>query len=193
MVYVTEGIILEKTELRDTEKSYLVLTKEYGKIRWFFKESSKQTPCDIGTVVEIHLDRKNDVNRIKSCRQKRSFRISGTTFENIHSFLIILAFCKRNIPEGWGDGIFYQELSYLIYRSWEADLHHLLFLSELRFLSLFHDWPERNLNPTLEKLKDLSARHRISDLEKILGIPEDSYQIVHSLFLQSIEWQNSFS
>lgn len=33
MIYVTEGIILEKTELRDTEKSYLVLTKEYGKIR----------------------------------------------------------------------------------------------------------------------------------------------------------------
>lgn len=58
MLYITEGILMEKIEIRDREKSYLVLSKDFGKMRGFYKETPKTTPSDIGNVIEIAIERK---------------------------------------------------------------------------------------------------------------------------------------
>lgn len=58
MLYISEGILIEKTEIRDREKSYLLLSKDFGKMRGFYKESPKSTPCDIGNIVEMAIERK---------------------------------------------------------------------------------------------------------------------------------------
>jgi recombinational DNA repair protein (RecF pathway) len=58
MLYITEGILMEKTEIRDREKSLLILSKDFGKMRGFYKESPKATPSDIGNVVEVAIERK---------------------------------------------------------------------------------------------------------------------------------------
>ena len=193
MHYITDGILLEKTEIRDTEKSYLILSKDFGKIRGFYKESPKSTPCDIWNIVEMSLERKWEVNRIKSCRPKKSFSLaSEIRFEQVHTFLLILAFCKKHIPDGGWDGTLYSEMASLIEKSNTSDISHLLFLSEIRLLSLFGDWPEWQLEPSLKKLKDLAEHHSITELSHIRGIPEHYYPAVHSLFLQALWTRLSF-
>lgn len=99
MLYITEGILLEKIEIRDRERSYLIISRDFGKMRGFFKESLRSPSCDIGNIMEITIERKGEINRIKSCRTKYHFTTTGLTFEGIHKFLLLLAFCKKQIPE----------------------------------------------------------------------------------------------
>jgi recombinational DNA repair protein (RecF pathway) len=190
MTYISEGILIEKTEIRDREKSYLILSKDFGKMRWFYKESPKSIPCDVGNIIEISIERKWEVNKIKSCRPKQSFRTENLGFESLHKFLLILAFCKKQLPDGGGDGVIYQELTSLIRLSENHNPEHVLFLGEARLLSLFQNWPESMENEILIKMRELSAHNSIKELTKITGIPKELYEITHLYFLQSQAWTN---
>lgn len=185
MLYVTEGILIEKSEIRDREKSYLVLSRDFGKMRGFYKEALKATPCDIGNIIELSIERKGEVNQIKSCRPKQAFPIGSLKFEAVHKFLLILAFCKRQLPDGGGDGSVYRDLHALIQLSETQDPEHLLFLAECQLLSLWQHWPAKLDNPTLDKVRDLSAHHTLSELTRVKGIPESLRESVHTYFLQS--------
>lgn len=190
MTYISEGILIEKTEIRDREKSYLILSKDFGKMRWFYKESPKSIQCDIGNIIEIAIERKWEVNKIKSCRPKQSFRTENLSFESLHKFLLILAFCKKQLPDGGGDGVIYQELTSLIRLSENQNPEHLLFLGEARLLSLFQNWPESIEHNTLKKIRELSVHNNIKELANITGIPKELYEITHLYFLQSQVWTN---
>ncbi len=104
----------------------------------------------------------------------------------MHKFLLILAFCKRQVPDGGGDGAIYRDLVSLVQLSEDHDPEYLLFLCEARLLSLFQHWPERLDHPTLEKIRNLSADHPLGELVKIRGIPPELYETAHLYFLQSI-------
>ncbi len=182
---------MEKIEIRDREKSYLVLSKDFGKMRGFYKETPKTTPSDIGNVIEIAIERKWETNHIKSCRPKYGFHISNLGFDGVHKFLLILAFCKKQLPDGGGDGAIYRDLVSLVQLSEHHDPNILLFLCEARLLSLFQHWPERLKSTTLEKIKGLAAEHSLEELIKIQGIPQELYETTHLYFLQSYPWTNS--
>lgn len=80
----------------------------------------------------------------------------------------------------------YQDLMTLVELSNTYNPEHLVFLCEIRFLSLFQYWPEKIKDTTLQKIKELSLHHPIKELIKITGIPRELYGITHTYFLQSI-------
>ena len=112
-MFTTEGIILKHQEIRDRERSYVLFTRDYGKIRAFHKESPTRAFHDVGSSVEIGIDRKNETNRLTSIRLKSSV-VLGHSFENTSFFLSILTVILKEIPDGGGDIVLYQDLLTLI-------------------------------------------------------------------------------
>ncbi len=120
-MFITEGIILKHQEIRDKERSYMVLTRDFGKIRAFHKESPTRAFHDIGSHVELTIDRKNEVNRLTSIRLKQSV-ILGHSYESISFFLHLLQVIHHEVPDGGGDSGLYTDLLSLIYSSGDTIL-----------------------------------------------------------------------
>ncbi len=194
MLYITEGILLAKTEIKDREFSYLVLTRDFWKIRGFYREVPKASFYDLGTLLEISIHRKTTTNQFRSLRTVSMIQREGLDFSDLSDFMNLLNFWKIHIPEGAGEGELYEDFRSLIQIPQSpSEFRFACFLFELRALSHYQTWEIGNADPILQKLERLSQNHTLSELLKVRGIPDSLYPIVRLAFLQSFfPWYSSF-
>lgn len=199
MLYVTDGIILRKHEVKNSQWILTILTREYGKIRWFTKIQTKGWNFDIGHFVEFHIQRKNETNNFSSLRTKIAVWVEGANFEILFGFMQIVSCIDRQIPENASDSAVYEDLLFLVSNQREKWLLlSTLRLIELRLLLIFQQELFLKTSPTVpervlllaKKLEAIGRNHTLEELLRIHWIPTETLELLHIEFLRNFfPWQ----
>ena len=196
MWYTVHALVLAKYEIRDREKSYTLLTREYGKITGFYKEPKAWANADIGSLIEVLIETKLSSNTLKTIQPITGVSTEFLKYENVHEYLLIIEGLRRQIPDGAGEWV-YEEFMILFSLNQVKDelyathFSHLLFLLKLRLLSHFQGiwWSVIIDNPLISKLDRLASTHTLNELLRIQGIPQIAKTQIHTLFLQFfLQW-----
>lgn len=191
MLYSAHALVLAKYEIKDREKSYILLTREYGKITGFYKEPKSGVYADIGSLIEVLIETKLSTNTLKSIQSISAISTELLKYESVHEYLLILEGLRRQVPDNAGEWI-YQEFVPLFTEApvdqklYASHFSHLLFLLKLRLLTHFQGIPGSltTCDPLISKLDRLAGTNTLTELLRIQGIPLSAKTQIHTLFLQ---------
>jgi recombinational DNA repair protein (RecF pathway) len=191
MLYSAHALVLAKYEIKDREKSYILLTREYGKITGFYKEPRSGVYADIGSLIEVLIETKLKTNTLKSIQSISAISTEFLKYESVHEYLLILEGVRRQLPDSAGEWI-YEEFAPLFTNApidqeqYASQFSHLLFLLKLRLLSHFQGIPGSitSIDPLISKLDRLAGTNTLTQLLRIQGIPLSAKTQIHTLFLQ---------
>lgn len=96
-MYRLQGLILYKQIIRDNHIRHIIFTQEYGKITAWEKWVSK---TDIGSLVEILIERKNGQNTIKKIALIKNIPFYTWSYEAILEYLFLLKILHQTLPDG---------------------------------------------------------------------------------------------
>lgn len=196
MWYTAHALVLAKYEIRDREKSYVLLTREYGKIAGFYREPKTGANADIGSLIEVLIETKLSANTLKSIQPISGIITEFLKYESVHEYLLILEGLRRQVPDGAGEWIYEEFVPLFEGAEVDPDLYashfsHLLFLLKLRLLNHFQGIPVSlgTSNPLITKLDRLAGANTLTELLRIQGIPPSAKAQIHTLFLQFfLQW-----
>lgn len=142
-MFKTEGIILKKEYIRDTQTRVIILTKEYGKVSCWYNK--KQFLYDIGDIIFLTVERNNSTNTIKYTESIASPRESTWTYEKIKIFLESIALMNTLIPEMSPHAHIFQDYKWLLEFMQRIDTlheHHYLLFQFRMLRTLGYVWSE---------------------------------------------------
>ncbi len=180
-MFVTIWVIFSIKEVRNKERLYTIFTKAFWKIQGFFTENSLRF-FDIGSLVEINIDRKNGTNRFRNITHRITAPKEWQDSRGIIYFLEILAFLSKEIPENAKESNIFDELVDLLKETTKQEkmlaLHSVLFWLRLSHILWLHI-PETAISLAGKKIITLSKDHTLQELFRIRWITPD---ITESLY-----------
>jgi recombinational DNA repair protein (RecF pathway) len=105
-VYRVQAIILYKQIIRDNQIRIILFSAEYGKITTWWKWWDN---VDIGSIVEVLIERKNGQNILKKIDTSLCSGVSWWNYEEILGYLEVLSTLYEALPDGSEHRRLYQD------------------------------------------------------------------------------------
>jgi len=144
-------------------------------IKYFFVIKAREKPIDIGYLIncEVITKEKSSVHTIGNIKIISFFETKNAPYSYIESFLKLLSYIKRNLPDGSPHYEIFDILTLYIplSNSWN---HQKFILTNLKIISsLWELWVDHNNSTTAKILKFISAT-KYSDILRLWAIPEEN-------------------
>ena len=154
-----------------------VFFKDYWILTVTKKKKTREKPIDIGYLIscEVITKEKNSMHTIGNIKIISYFETKHQLYEQIESFLKLLYYIKKNIPEGAPHYEIFDILYTYIPISHENNKQKYI-LSYLKIISLLWELWESHQNPTSAKILKFIANSKYTDVLRLWKIPEENLQ-----------------
>lgn len=107
-MYRTQSIILQKQIIRDNKIRISLFSKEFWKVSAWWTSAEFG---DIGSIVEVLIDRKNWQNHIKKMEVIEHPSLFWWSYEHIFAYLELIAILYTSLPDGVDQWNLYWEIA----------------------------------------------------------------------------------
>ncbi|MDD2516407.1 MAG: recombination protein O N-terminal domain-containing protein [Candidatus Gracilibacteria bacterium] len=164
-MFNTNGIILKKNKINEKQIVFTVFSEDYGKVSVWIDEI-KRSPIDIGSTLNLIINRKNGTNRSNNYKLKRGILYTSLSYIGIENILNLLKFLNDTLPEGI-----------------EKDF---LFKDYEKMLNYFCDINKNPVAIEIFKLKIIKKLGFYQD-PKVLGFSDNFIKIYNAIDLLDLE------
>jgi len=166
-IFKTKAIVLKIEKKIDKDFIYTIFSYDYGKIKIRKKLSKTEKILDLWYIInfEIEVKKDIDIHKIRSIKIKSEFLDKNKTFDEINTYLILLAKIEKNMSF-W---IINKEVFDLIeiVNKYENINEEKLILASLKLKNILWEMAITNINIDISKILKFVQN---SEIEKILKL-----------------------
>jgi hypothetical protein len=113
-VFISTGILLKKTRIRDKRYLLIFFTKEYWVLHIWY---SKYPPIDLGGIIQIRIEKKWVLTMSDGWKIQDTFHYEWLPYSTLALYLRLLFFIKNHLPEGYVNESIFHDYQKCIYYS----------------------------------------------------------------------------
>jgi len=181
-IFKTQWVILQVWKYSENQLYYKIFFRDYGILTVAKRKKAKEKPVDIGYLIncEVITKEKNSVHTVGNIKIISYFETQNTPYSHIESFLKLLWYIKKNLPDGSPHPeIFDILMRYIpLTKTWKEQTHILTHLKIM--CCVWELWETHNNQMTTKILKFIhNTKH--SDILRLWAIPEENIKHLEQL------------
>lgn len=182
-IFKTQWVVLQVWKYSEKQLYYKIFFREYGILTVAKRKKSKEKPIDIGYLIncEVITSDKNTVHTIGNIKILTFFETKDTAYSRIESFLKLLSYIKKQIPDGSPHYEIFDILWVYLPISNLADQQKFL-LTYLKIMSSLWELWETHQNQTTAKILKFIHNTKYTGILRLWPIPEENLHHLGHMF-----------
>jgi len=174
-IFKTQWVVLQVWKYSENSLYYKVFFRDYGILTVIKKKKTREKPIDIGYFIscEVITRDKSSVHTIGNIKIISFFETQNTPYNEIESFLLLLSYIKKNIPDWSPHYEIFDILTTYIPLSNLGNRGKFL-LTRLKIVSSLWELGEVHKDPTTSKILKFIRVSKYSDIIRLWTIPEEN-------------------
>jgi len=168
-------MVLQVWKYSENSLYYKIFFREYGILTVTKKKKVREKPIDIGYLIncEVITSSKSSVHTIGNIKIIAFLETSGISYTQIESFLKLLYYIKKNIPDWSPHYEIFDILNTYIPKSnsWNIQLY---ILTHLKIISCLWELPDTHSDITSSKILKFINTSKYTDILRLWEIPEEN-------------------
>lgn len=179
--FKTTWLVLNVEKMNEKEFLYTIFFRDYGVLKVMKKKKTREKLIDTGYIIGCEIITKNDrkVHTIWNIKTLGHFSPENKNFLIIQSFLSLLSYLKKNLPE-WSPHYEVFDIFPLLLEKKDFNFQHIL-LARLKITSLLGNLWDKHPDETCSKILKFTHLHHFKDILRLGKIPEESLNKLTSL------------
>lgn len=174
-IFKTTWVVLQVWKYSEKELYYKIFFRDYGVLTVLKRKKSKEKPIDIGYFIncEVITKEKKSVHTIWNISINSFFQTQHISYSQIESFLSLLGYIKKHLPNGSPHYEVFDIISLAI--DVQEHLNHdKLILTHIKVIACLWNLWETHTNPTTQKILKFIHTHKYDQIMKLWPIPEEN-------------------
>ena len=154
---------------------YKIFFREYGILTVAKKKKAREKPIDVGYLIscEVITREKNSVHTIGNIKIISFFETKNIPYAQIESFLNLLSYIKKNIPDGSPHYEIFGIISLAIDSRGSLNSDRLI-LTHIKIIACFWELWETHPNSTTQKILKFIHTNKYDRIMRLWVIPEEN-------------------
>jgi len=181
-IFKTLWVVLQVWKYSENQLYHKIFFRDYGILTVTKKKKAREKPIDIGYLIscEIITKEKNAVHTIGNIKIISYLETKELPYNQIESFLKLLYYIKKNIPEGSPHYEIFDILNSYIPNSHEKN-NQKYTLTYLKIVSCLWELWESHRNPTTTKILKFINTSKYIDVLRLWNIPDENIKHLEQL------------
>jgi len=174
-IFKTTWVVLQVWKYSEKELYYKIFFRDYWVLTVSKRKKSKEKPIDIWYFIncEVITSEKSSVHTIGNISINSFFETQNIPYKQIESFLLLLWYIKKNIPD-WSPHYELFDIISLAIDSQESLNTDKLILTHIKIIACLWNLWDTHPDTTTQKILTFIHNNKYSQIMKLWSIPEEN-------------------